>query len=194
MTTWPLSPRLREYLEVQYELRRVLGEGGMGVVLLATERVLDRQVAIKVLRRDAADQPELRERFRREARVAAQLQHPNIVPLHTFGDVDGELFFVMGFVEGETLADQLKRIGRMPQDNAIRILREVCDALSLAHAKGVVHRDIKPENVLIEARTGRALLADFGIARDGSTGSAAGLTGTGIAIGTPHYMAPEQAM
>jgi len=194
MTTWPLSPRLREYLEVQYELRRVLGEGGMGVVLLATERVLDRQVAIKVLRRDAADQPELRERFRREARVAAQLQHPNIVPLHTFGDVDGELFFVMGFVEGETLADQLKRVGRVPQDDATRILREVCDALALAHSKGVVHRDIKPENVLIEARTGRALLADFGIARDGSSGDATGLTGTGMAIGTPHYMAPEQAM
>ena len=192
MADWPISQRLRDYLGVQYELRRVLGEGGMGVVLLATERVLDRPVAIKVLHRHAAEQPELRERFRREARVAARLTHANIVPLHTFGDIDGELFFVMGFVEGETLAERLRREGRIPQDEALHILREVCDALALAHANGVIHRDVKPENVLLEARTGRALLADFGIAREGS--ASASLTGTGIAIGTPHYMSPEQAV
>jgi predicted Ser/Thr protein kinase len=190
--TWPLSARLKDYLEVQYELRRVLGEGGMGVVLLATERVLDRPVAIKVLHRHAAEQPELRERFRREARVAARLSHPNIVPLHAFGEVDGELFFVMGFVEGETLASRLKRTGRVEQDDALRILREVCDALAFAHSNGIVHRDIKPENVLIEGRSGRALLADFGIARE-DTGATA-LTGTGIVVGTPHYMSPEQAV
>jgi serine/threonine protein kinase len=191
-TTWPLSARLKDYLEVQYELRRVLGEGGMGVVLLATERVLDRPVAIKVLHRHAAEQPELRERFRREARVAARLSHPNIVPLHAFGEVDGELFFVMGFVEGETLAARLKRTGRVEQEEALRILREVCDALAFAHSNGIVHRDIKPENVLIEGRSGRALLADFGIARE-DTGATA-LTGTGIVVGTPHYMSPEQAV
>lgn len=163
----------------------------MGVVLLASERVLDRMVAIKVLHRHAAEQDELRERFRREARVAARLAHANIVPLHAFGEVDGELFFVMGFVEGETLAARLKREGRLSQDAALGILREVCDALAFAHASGVIHRDIKPENVLIEARTGRALLADFGIAREGTAGTA--LTGTGIVVGTPHYMSPEQA-
>ena len=134
----------------------------------------------------------MRERFRREARVAARLTHANIVPLHAFGDIEGELFFVMGFVDGETLAARLQREGRIPQDDALRILREVCDALSLAHSSGVIHRDIKPENVLLEARTGRALLADFGIAREGA--ASAGLTGTGIVIGTPHYMSPEQAV
>ena len=101
----------------------------MGVVILANERVLDRPVAIKVLRRHAADQHEMRERFRRDAPVAARLTHPNIVPLHTFGDVDGELFFVMGFIEGETLAARLKRVGRIESDDALRILREVSDAL-----------------------------------------------------------------
>jgi tRNA A-37 threonylcarbamoyl transferase component Bud32 len=191
MAIWPISDRLREYLEVQYELRRVLGEGGMGVVMLASEHALERQVAIKVLNKQSAAQPELRERFRREARVAARLTHPHIVPLHTFGDVDGELFFVMGFVEGETLATKLRREGTVPEAEALRILREVCDALALAHDKSIVHRDIKPENVLIEARSGRTLLADFGIAREGA--QSVSLTGTGISVGTPHYMSPEQA-
>ncbi|MDA1080495.1 MAG: serine/threonine-protein kinase [Gemmatimonadetes bacterium] len=190
MTDWPLSPSLQAYLNVQYELRRVLGEGGMGVVLLANERVLDRLVAIKTLRRHASEDPELRKRFRREARLAAQLQHPNIVPLHTFGEVDGEMFFVMGYVEGETLAERLHRGGTIPSAEALRILREVCDALGMAHERGIIHRDVKPENVLLEARTGRALLADFGIAREDASTSA--LTGTGVALGTPHYMSPEQ--
>ncbi len=188
---WPISVALRSYLDVQYEMLRVLGAGGMGVVLLARERALERMVAIKVLRPDTAADTESRERFRREARTAARLTHPHIVPLHTFGDVGGELYFVMGYVDGETLATRLTREGRLATDDAIRILAEIADALDYAHRSGTVHRDLKPENILLETATGRALLTDFGIARD--IGSAGSLTSTGIIVGTPHYMSPEQA-
>ena len=191
MTDWPISEGLRSYLDVQYELLRVLGSGGMGVVLLARERALERMVAIKVLRPDAAADAESRERFRREARTAARLTHPHIVPLHTFGDVAGELYFVMGYVDGETLAARLTREGRLSTDESSRILAEIADALDYAHRAGTVHRDLKPENILLEATSGRALLTDFGIARD--MGSAGSLTSTGIIVGTPHYMSPEQA-
>ena len=188
---WPLSDQLRSYLAVQYDLERVLGQGGMGTVLLATERALDRRVAIKVLRREAAEDAELRERFRREARTAAKLTHPNIVPLHTFGDVDGEMYFVMGFVEGETLADRFRREGVLSPAEVRRLVAELADALDYAHRAGIVHRDLKPENVLLDRASGRALLTDFGIARD--IAAASSLTSTGMIIGTPHYMSPEQA-
>lgn len=191
MTDWPLSGRLREYLEVQFELRRVLGIGGMGAVILANERALDRLVAIKVLHGDKSGDAESRERFRREARAAARLTHPNIVPLLTFGEVDGELYYVMGYVEGETLASRLERVGRIAPDEARARLTEIADALAYAHAAGIVHRDLKPENILIETASGRAVLTDFGIARDVLRDPS--LTSTGVIVGTPHYMSPEQA-
>jgi serine/threonine protein kinase len=186
-----LPPQLAAELARQYDILGLLGRGGMGTVYLARERSLDRQVAIKVLQGEAVDSAELRERFRREARVAARLVHPHIVPLHAFGETEDALFFVMGYVDGETLAVRLDRDGRLAGDVALRILAEIADALAFAHREGVVHRDVKPENILLEAKSGRALLADFGIAR--VEGRATSVTMTGIAVGTPNYMSPEQA-
>ncbi len=191
MGDWPISDRLCEYLSVQYELLRVLGSGGMGTVVLGRERALERMVAIKVLHRDKSADGEARERFRREARAAAKLTHPNIVPLFTFGEVEGELYFVMGYVEGETLAAHLEREGRLPAERAATLLTELADALEYAHRAGIVHRDLKPENILIDRTSGRAMLTDFGIARE--MGAEAALTSTGVIVGTPHYMSPEQA-
>jgi hypothetical protein len=153
---------------------------------------LDRLVAIKVLAGESVVTPTTRDRFRREAKIAARLLHPNIVPLFAFGETPDALWFAMGYVEGESLAARLDREGRLPRAAAIRILSEISDALAVAHREGVVHRDVKPENILLDARSGRALLADFGIAR---LADAAGTTVTqaGMAVGTPSYMSPEQA-
>ena len=145
-----------------------------------------------MLRPDLAEAPDGRERFRREARIAAQLSHPGILPLHTFGEVGGIWYFVMGYVRGPSLAERLRLEGRMPVDDAHRILAELADALECAHRSGVVHRDIKPANILLDADSGRAMLADFGIAKMSDAGD--GLTATGMAIGTPHYMSPEQVL
>jgi hypothetical protein len=164
----------------------------MGAVWLARERSLDRLVAIKVLAGDEIGVANVRERFRREARIAAKLVHPNIVPLHAFGETQDALYFVMGYVEGETLATRLEREGRLPRGPALRILGEIADALAFAHREGVIHRDVKPENILLEAKSGRAMLADFGVARLDS--GATSVTMTGVAIGTPSYMSPEQAV
>jgi predicted Ser/Thr protein kinase len=189
-----LGDPLREALEAgigfQYRIERLLGRGGMGAVYLAHELALDRPVAIKVLPPERSD-PAMRERFKREARTAARLTHSGIVPLHTFGEVKGLLYFVMGFVDGESLASRLGREGRLAPDETRRILSDVADALDYAHRQGVVHRDVKPDNVLLERGTGRAVLADFGIARAAQSGGS--LTGTGHLVGTPHYMSPEQA-
>ena len=191
-----LDPALQRLLETalgqQYEIVRALGHGGMGAVYLARERALDRFVAIKVLRPDLAAERESRERFRREAVIAAQLSHPGILPLHTFGEVGGVWYFVMGYVRGATLAERLRTEGALPAADAHRILTELADALECAHRAGVVHRDIKPANVLLDEDTGRAMLADFGIAKlDGSVDA---LTATGMVVGTPSYMSPEQAL
>jgi hypothetical protein len=164
----------------------------MGVVWLARERSLDRLVAVKVLAGADIDIENVRDRFRREARIAAKLVHPNIVPLHAFGEISDALYFVMGYVEGETLATLLDRDGRLSREPALRILGEIADALAFAHREGVVHRDVKPENILLDAKSGRALLADFGVARLDS--GATSVTMTGVAIGTPSYMSPEQAV
>ncbi|HEX9610804.1 MAG TPA: serine/threonine-protein kinase [Gemmatimonadales bacterium] len=174
----------------RYSLERELGRGGMGVVYLAREVRLDRPVAIKLLPPTLAAHPTLRERFLREARTAARLSHPHIVPIHAVDEVDRFVFYVMAYVEGETLARLLARRGALTAAEASRVLREVAWALAHAHEEGIVHRDVKPENILLERGTGRALVADFGIAR---LAEASGGTGVGEVLGTPDFMSPEQA-
>jgi serine/threonine-protein kinase len=174
----------------RYSLERELGRGGMGVVYLAREVSLDRSVAIKLLPPGLAAQPELRERFLREARTAAQLSQPNIVPIHTVDEAGGFVFFVMAFIDGETLGERVRSHGPLSAPDAARMLREIAWALAYAHAQGVIHRDLKPDNIILERATGRAVLTDFGIAR---RLEATGLTAGGELIGTPEYMSPEQA-
>ena len=186
-----LRAALEHALGSQYEIVRLLGQGGMGSVYLARERALERFVAIKVLRPELAEVRHGRERFRREARVAAQLAHPGILPLHTFGEVEGVWYFVMAYVRGVTLGERLRIEGRLPARDALRILAELADALECAHRAGVIHRDIKPENILMDAESGRSMLADFGIAK--VQGGDDSLTATGMVVGTPSYMSPEQA-
>jgi len=176
-------------LSERYELVREVGRGGMAVVYLAVDRKHDRQVAVKILR------PELTtslgaDRFLREIAIVAKLTHPHILPLYDSGNSDDSLFYVMPFVEGETLRDRLGRETQLPLADATRIAREIAGGLSYAHSFGIVHRDIKPENILLS--TGLAVIADFGIARALSAAGADNLTGTGLGIGTPKYMSPEQ--
>ena len=182
--------RLRAALSDRYTIDREIGQGGMARVILAEDRKHRRRVAIKVMRPEVADAlgPE---RFLREIEIAAQLTHPHILPLHDSGEVDGLLYYVMPFVEGESLRDRLTRERQLPLDDALRITRETASALAYAHAHGVVHRDIKPENILLS--TGHAVVSDFGIARAVSAAAADRLTQTGIALGTAAYMSPEQA-
>jgi len=178
-------------LDAQYVVERELGRGGMGVVYLARDRMLDRLVAIKTLPAHLAGDERVRERFIREARTAANLSHPNIVPIHRADVLDDVVFFVMGFVDGESLADQVRDRGPLPPDEVVRCLREVADALDAAHRRGVVHRDVKAENILITRATGQAMVTDFGIAR---VTEAAPMTATGMVLGSVFYMSPEQAM
>jgi serine/threonine-protein kinase len=183
--------RLGTALADRYRLERELGAGGMATVYLAHDLKHDRQVAIKVLR------PELAavigaERFLSEIRTTANLQHPHILPLHDSGEADSFLFYVMPFIEGESLRDRLEREKQLPVADAVRIAAEVAGALDYAHRRGVIHRDIKPENILLH--DGSALVADFGIALAVKQAGGARLTQTGMSIGTPAYMAPEQAM
>lgn len=174
----------------RYSLERELGRGGMGVVYLAREVLLDRPVAIKLLPPEFAARPELRDRFMREARTAARLSHPYIVPIHSVDEIGGFVFIVMAYVDGGTLAQRLATHGPLPAHDVTRIMREVAWALAYAHAQGVVHRDIKPANILLERGTGRAMVADFGIARLADT---TGDTAVGVVLGTPEFMSPEQA-
>jgi serine/threonine protein kinase len=191
-TVDPLLEILDKAIGFQYRIERLLGRGGMGAVYLAHELALDRDVAIKVLPPEQASTAQMRERFRREARTAARLSHPHIVPLHTFGEVSGLVYFVMGYVAGESLASRLKRQGPFPPEEARTFLVAMCDALDYAHRQGIVHRDIKPDNILIDMVSGAPLLTDFGIAKPAL--AEAQLTMTGQVIGTPHYMSPEQAL
>ncbi len=183
--------RLTAALADRYRIEREVGAGGMATVYLAEDLRHGRQVALKVLR------PELAatlgsERFFREIQVAARLQHPHILPLHDSGEAGGFLYFVMPYVEGESLRERLARVGELPVHDAVKILVEVVDALAYAHSQGVVHRDIKPDNVMLSGR--HALVTDFGVAK--AVSEATGrqqLTTAGVALGTPSYMAPEQA-
>ena len=185
-----LLDRLQQALAERYLIERVLGRGGMGTVYLAQDLRNRRPVAIKILNPDLA-QSLGAERFLREIEVTANLNHPHILPLHDSGEADGFLYYVMPYVEGETLRDRLNREGQLPLDDALRITREVAAGLSHAHSRGVIHRDVKPENVLLSA--GEAVVADFGIARAVTEAGEGRLTETGISIGTPAYMSPEQA-
>jgi serine/threonine-protein kinase len=186
-----LLGRLQSALVDRYRLDREVGAGGMATVYLAEDVRHDRRVALKVLR------PELAavigaERFLAEIKLTANLQHPHILPLFDSGEADGYLFYVMPFIEGETLRDRLNREKQLPVAEAVRITTEVAAALDYAHRHGVVHRDIKPENILLH--DGQALVADFGIALAASKASGNRMTETGMSLGTPHYMSPEQAM
>jgi serine/threonine-protein kinase len=182
--------RLKSALSDRYVIERELGAGGMATVYLARDPKHSREVAIKVLRPELAAGLGV-ERFVREIEIAAQLTHPHILPLHDSGEADGFLYYVMPYVEGESLRHRINREGQLPIDDALQITREVAAALSYAHSQDVVHRDIKPENVLLSA--GEAVVADFGIARAVSAAGGEHLTETGISIGTPAYMSPEQA-
>src|SRR5437870_3471603 len=175
----------------RYSLERELGRGGMGVVYLAREVRLDRLVAIKLLPPGRAGDERLRERFLREARTAAKLSHPHIIPIFAVDEVDAFVFFAMAYVAGETLTERVRRRGPLAPSEAGRVLREVAWALAYAHSQGLVHRDVKPDNIMLEAASGRVLVADFGIA--GLVRGAAGLGG-GEVIGTPEFMSPEQAL
>ena len=192
-----MAPPTPEFLELQaalageYSLERELGRGGMGIVYLARDVQLDRDVAIKVLPAHLAVSTESRERFLREARTAAGLSHPNIVPIHRVGEIGGFVFFVMSYVAGETLGERLRAKGPLSPTDAARVLREVAWALAYAHGRGIVHRDVKPDNILLESATGRALVTDFGIARRDD--AAAPDTDPGKIMGTAHFMSPEQA-
>jgi hypothetical protein len=188
------EPEVSASLTDRYKIERELGRGGMGAVYLANDIRLDRHVALKVLPPEFATDAGLRERFLRETRTAASFSHPNIVPVHSVEEDGQSLAFVMGFVEGESLAARVARMGPLDARAVVRLLQDVAYALAYAHGRGVVHRDIKPDNIMIERATGRALVMDFGIARAMTPTSAApGLTRVGEIVGTPEYMSPEQA-
>ncbi len=191
MRTFSASDELVSFaaaLNGQYAIEREIGRGGMGVVYLARDLRLDRMVAIKTLPPSLAGDQSVRERFLREARTSARLNHPNIVPIHRADELGGQVFFVMGFIDGDSLAGKLAAGPLSPRD-ALPILRDVAAALGYAHHQGVVHRDVKTENILLDVVTGRAMVTDFGIAR---VAAAQPLTATGQVLGTVYYLSPEQ--
>ena len=188
-----LRSHVMRVLEGQYDVEKEIGRGGMGIVYKGRDKRLKRPVAIKLLPPELAFRSEIRTRFLREAEMAAQLSHPHIVPIYSVDEREGLVYFVMALVEGENLGTRLARDGPIAPDETRRILREVGDALAYAHSQNTVHRDIKPDNILIDGVTGRTLVTDFGIARAVSEGSDQKLTATGIAIGTPAFMSPEQS-
>ncbi len=187
--TAELQDRLARTLAGRYEITRLLGRGGMAVVFLAQDLVLERRVAIKVLPPDMSYDTKLVPRFHQEAKTAAKLDHPNIIPIYRVESEAGLDYFVMKYVTGDSLEQMLDQ-GPLPIDLARRVLCEAALALGHAHKRGIVHRDVKPANIMLES-DGRVILTDFGISKALEGGS--GFTGTGAIIGTPHYMAPEQA-
>lgn len=187
-----LLARVRVAVADRYDGLREIGRGGMAVVYAARDRRLNRDIALKVLPPELAFRSDVRERFVREAQTAARLNHPSIVPIYAVDEADGLVYFAMALVQGESLAARLVREPRPPLAFVRHVLAQVGDALAYAHRSGVIHRDIKPDNILLEHSTGRAIVTDFGIAR--AVQSGARLTQTGIAVGTPAFMSPEQAM
>ena len=187
--------RVRQRLGDRYAIERELGRGGMGTVYLARDLKLDRAVALKVLPAEFAADTSLRERFLRETRTSASFSHPNIVPVHAVEESDDLVAFAMGYVEGESVAERVRRAGALGVRELVRLVQDVGYALAYAHGRGIVHRDLKPDNVMIERATGRALLMDFGISRviSATAVAKAGLTRVGEVVGTPEYMSPEQA-
>src|SRR5712671_7282621 len=180
---------VREQLKDEYEILEELGRGGMAIVFKAREKQLDRDVAIKVLPFSLAFDKEFVERFQREARTSARLEHPNIIPIYRVGKAGRIIYFVMKFLRGKPLSSVLAARGTLPPPEIRQILVQVARALAYAHKSGIVHRDIKPDNIMFDEH-GLAVVTDFGIAKAASGGK---LTGTGMSIGTPHYMSPEQA-
>ena len=190
------APLSRDLLALQtavagrYSIEREIGRGGMGRVYLARDVALERPVAMKVLPPDQASNPGMRERFLKEARTAARLSHPNIVPIFAVEEIGEFVFFVMAYIEGQTLRQCVAARGALPTGTGARILRDVAWALAYAHSQGVVHRDVKPENILLESSSDRALVSDFGIAQ---VRSAEGASDADQVLGTPEFMSPEQA-
>src|SRR5881296_2314450 len=180
---------VRSQLKDEYEILDELGRGGMAIVFKAREKQLEREVAIKVLPFSLAFDKEFVERFQREARTSAKLEHPSIIPIYRVGKSGRVIYFVMKFLRGKPLASVLAARGSLPPAEIRQILVQVARALAYAHKSGIVHRDIKPDNIMFDEH-GQAVVTDFGIAKAATGGK---LTGTGMSIGTPHYMSPEQA-
>ena len=188
-----LGIHVAQVLSANYELENEVGRGGMGIVYCARDRRLKREIAIKVLPPELSFRADIRQRFLREAETAAQLNHPNIVPIYTVEEKDNLVYFVMAYIKGDNLGQRLQQHGPMEPVEVRRILREVAEALAYAHHRNVIHRDIKPDNIIIDEETGRAMVTDFGIARALTDMGDSRLTATGMAIGTPAYMSPEQS-
>ncbi|MEC7526209.1 MAG: serine/threonine-protein kinase [Myxococcota bacterium] len=191
----PADPLLGRVIDGRYRIEQQIGEGGMGVVYMATHTVLQKKLALKVLRGDSSKDADVVQRFMQEAQAATSIGHQNIIDISDFGRLpDGAVYFVMEYLDGLSLSDMIKRGGSIPMADAVHIIRQIASALDAAHARGIVHRDLKPDNIIVINQGGDPLFVkvlDFGVAKVG--GGASKLTKTGMVFGTPHYMSPEQA-